>query len=224
MVFSNIEEVVTNFTGKAIPEHRFSSFDYCYNYFLNTDDLTKNMEKSCLELGFYLASWGMFRGSSFLLQKSARHFIPTIEYINTLDKTVWQIDVNKYDVNNIDIILDIYNKIDRTIIEGWNRGITLTTKIILGVFGFMPAFDEYVCSAFRNIADGKNGNPKCGFRSVNKDSLRIIKQFYDENKVAIDKLSNNIYTKDFSTGKITKINYPKAKIIDMFGFTYGQSL
>ncbi|EKM28037.1 hypothetical protein VCHENC02_6024, partial [Vibrio harveyi] len=33
-----------------------------------------DMEKSCLALGFYLASWGMFRGSSFMLEKSAKNF------------------------------------------------------------------------------------------------------------------------------------------------------
>lgn len=34
------------------------------------------MEVSCLHLGFYLASWGMLRGSSDLLQRSARHLVP----------------------------------------------------------------------------------------------------------------------------------------------------
>jgi hypothetical protein len=29
---------------------------------------------SCLQIGFYLASWGMMRGSSFLLEKSVRNF------------------------------------------------------------------------------------------------------------------------------------------------------
>ena len=80
---------VDDFISKSeLGDHRFKSFDYCYNYFVTNSDLTLDIEKSCLTLGFYLASWGMFRGSSFLLQKSAKHFQPTIEYIATLDKKI----------------------------------------------------------------------------------------------------------------------------------------
>jgi hypothetical protein len=88
--------VVNDFKAKSDPDSRYTSFDYCYNYFLTADDLTKDMEKSCLSLGFYLASWGMFRGSSFLLQHSVSHLKPTIEYISSLDASYWAIDVEKY--------------------------------------------------------------------------------------------------------------------------------
>jgi len=212
---NNFEETIGKFTKLGIPEHRYSSFDYCYNYFLKENDLTKDMEKSCFELAFYLASWGMFRGSSFLLQKSAKYFIKTIEYVNSLDKELWKIDVNDYNDEIIDKLLEIYNKLDKLVVEGWSRSITLVTKIMLGIFGFVPAYDEYFCKSFRIIANGK-----CGFRSFNKESLNIIKEFYDLNKNPINKLSNKIFTYDFITGKRTNINYPKAKIIDMYGFIY----
>jgi hypothetical protein len=83
---NDIEEIVGKFISLRNAEHRYSSFDYCYNYFYKNSDLTKDMEKSCFELAFYLASWGMFRGSSFLLQKSAKYFVKTVEYINSLEK------------------------------------------------------------------------------------------------------------------------------------------
>jgi hypothetical protein len=212
---NNFEGTIGKFTELGKPEHRYSSFDYCYNYFLKENDLTKDMEKSCFELAFYLASWGMFRGSSFLLQKSAKYFIKTIEYVNSLDRELWKIDINDYNDEITDKLLEIYNKLDKLVVEGWSRSITLVTKIMLGIFGFVPAYDEYFCKSFRIITNGK-----CGFRSFNKESLNIIKEFYDLNKNPINKLSNEIFTYDFITGKKTNINYPKAKIIDMYGFIY----
>jgi spore maturation protein CgeB len=214
---TDIEQEVKKFKSKSKPDDRYTSFDYCYNYFRTTKDLTKDVEKSSLTLGFYLASWGMYRGSSFLLQKSVKHFQPTIQYISTLDNSVWEIDVDKYDEQNIHTIIKIYNGIkDRLILKG-NADLTLITKILLGVFGFVPAFDNFFCNTFRVIADGQ-----CGFRRVNPYSLNFVKTFYVANQRTIDKLSKQTFTTNFVTGKKTTINYPKAKIIDMYGFTVGQ--
>ena len=210
----NFDEIINKYLNLANPEHRYSSFDYCYNYFFTVEDLTKDMEKSCFELAFYLASWGMFRGSSFLLQKSARHFVKTIEYVNSLDKNIWEIDVDKYNYENINKIIEIYNKIDKIAVIGWSRSITLVTKILLGVFGFVPAYDQYFCDAFRTLSKGK-----CGFRSFNKESLNIINDFYNQNNEKIDTISNKTFTYDFLTGEKTNIKYTKAKIIDMYGFS-----
>ena len=76
MTRKDIETAVNKYKSQSNPDDRYISFDYCYNYFRTTNDLTQDIEKSCLVLGFYLASWGMFRGSSFLLQKSIKHFEP----------------------------------------------------------------------------------------------------------------------------------------------------
>ncbi len=213
---TDIELEIVNFKKKSNLNDRYTSFDYCYNYFRTTNDLTRDIEKSCLVLGFYLASWGMFRGSSFLLLKSVKHFEKAIIYIDTLDKSVWDIDVDRYDEKNIQLILEIYSEIKKCIIEKENSDLTLITKILLGVFGFIPAFDNNFCNAFRTISEGK-----CGFRKANVKSLSIIKTFYELNKSTIDRLSSETYTKDFITGQETKINYTKAKIIDMYGFQLG---
>ena len=220
MIKDNIETAILEFTTSTQPNDRYTSFDYCYNYFKTTADLTKDIEKSCLTLGFYLASWGMFRGSSFLLQKSGNHFQPTIEYISTLDKSIWNIDIDTYDEKNIQVILKIYRGIKTRLIVNGNTDMTLVTKILLGVFGFIPAFDTYFCDTFRLIFKEQ----RCGFRTVNEKSLNCLKEFYDSNKTIIDSLSDDLLTTDFLTGEKTLINYPKAKIIDMYGFIlrYGE--
>lgn len=217
MTKTDIDTIVNKFKIQSNPDDRYTSFDYCYNYFRATNDITKDIEKSCLVLGFYLASWGMFRGSSFLLQKSVKHFESTIRYIATLDSSVWEIDVDNYDENNILTIIKIYNDIKTRLINNNNSDLTLITKILLGVFGFIPAFDNYFCNSFRAISGGQ-----CGFRKVNVKSLTLIKTFYESNKTTIDRLSAETFTTDFMTGQKTIINYPKAKIIDMYGFTARQ--
>jgi hypothetical protein len=143
---TNIESTVQKFKSKSGPDDRYTSFDYCYNYFLTTKDITKDIEKSCLVLGFYLSSWGMYRGSSFLLQKSLKHFEPTIRYIATLDASVWDIDVEKYDETTIQVIIKIYKDIKELLIHNENADLTLVTKLLLGVFGFVLAFDQYFCN------------------------------------------------------------------------------
>ena len=64
LVRTDIPEIVGQYQHHCRPENRYASFDYCYRYFRcsTSDQLLADMEKSCLTVGFYLASWGMFRG------------------------------------------------------------------------------------------------------------------------------------------------------------------
>ena len=45
--------------------HRFKSWEYCYTAFGNLD----SVDYLSLHLAFYLASWGMYRGSCGILWK-----------------------------------------------------------------------------------------------------------------------------------------------------------
>lgn len=211
----NIHEAVTNFRKGTDQNHRYSSYDYCYNYFYKCgNEILVDKEKSCAILGFYLASWGMMRGSSFLLQRSYHNYIPLLEYTSKQDESTWDIDVHNYS-ENYDRILKMYKDIKDLIIPNNKRHIVLVTKIMLGVFGIVPAFDEYFCKTFREL-DG----PKSKFRALNQKSLEVIEKFYQDNDTEINKLSEVIKTIDFKSGN-TKHHYTKAKIIDMFGFNKG---
>ena len=214
---SDIHEIVGDFQRSNKPEDRYASFDYCYNYFKGNSGafLLENMERSCMTLGFYLASWGMLRGSSFLLSKSAKHYQPLVEYIARLDRSVWEIDADNLR-KNIPIVLMIYSEVQKLTIHSKNSHATLVTKIILGVFGFIPAFDLYFCNTFRKIFGASHG-----FRSINKKSLEAICDFYDHNRDEIDSVSETIFTMDFASGRYSIHHYPKAKIIDMYGFNKG---
>jgi hypothetical protein len=215
---TDISKMVAEFQLENSPTDRYASFDYCYHYFHPTtaNDLLGEIEKSCLSLGFYLASWGMLRGSSFLLNKSVKYYEPLIRFIAGLDYSVWDIDADKYSEENIRTICSIYREIQRIIVNNGNSHLTLVTKIMLGVFGFIPAYDNFFGNTFRNIFQGI-----CGFRSVNQKSLHCIKQFYVDNREEIDKYSSKIYVKEFATENDSGITYTKSKIIDMYGFNKG---
>ena len=149
-------------------------------------------------------------------QNSLKVFEPLIRTIMLLDKAIWDIDVNKYNAENIGILIDCYNKINKALIPDGKRDLTLVTKIMLGVFGCVPAFDNFFCDSFREYY-----KRECGFRKFNKESLKFISLFYQDHRQKIDECSSQIMTLDYGSGNPTSICYTKAKIIDMVGFEYG---
>jgi len=197
------------------PDERYASFDFCYNYFysfykrnkLNELADEKNLQMSCLQLGFYLASWGMMRGSSFLLEKSVKNYKNLIVAISKMNPKLWEIDVDKYNEENIKLLLNCKQQIIEVLGKQNKPSDTLVTKIMLGVFANIPAYDQYFRKSLR-------------LHSVNKKSLLKIKNFYEENKETFD--SYKIHTFDFLISKETDIIYTKAKLIDMCGFMDGQ--
>ena len=55
---------------KVQDRHRYCSWEHCYAQFYEARQNPEkpNVDNLSLHLAFYLASWGMYRGSSFLLQ------------------------------------------------------------------------------------------------------------------------------------------------------------
>ncbi len=202
------------FRKEVKPDSRYASFDYCYKYFKETepDDLARQMEKSCLMIAFYLASWGMLRGSSSLLRKSAKYYEPLVLYIAAADKTMWEVDVDSYSDENIERLTSLYNDLKK-LVTGGSSHLTLVTKIMLGVFGVVPAFDNYFTATMRSAFHGR-----CGFRSFNSTALLCIAEFYDANHEEIDRLASESRLLCFDTGEPTSTTYTRAKIIDMYGF------
>jgi len=217
----NIKKAIDSFVqgkqknkGKQ-PNERYASFDYCYNYFYGFYEKNKldqlaskeRLHESCLQIGFYLASWGMMRGSSFLLEKSARNFKPLIVAISKMDRKLWEIDVDSYNDENIQLLIKCKEEIINALGKENNPSDTLITKIMLGVFGTVPAYDQYFRKSFKVY-------------KFNKKSLIKIKQFYEDNKEIFD--SYDLRTFDFITGEETKHKYSIAKLVDMCGFMDGQ--
>lgn len=206
-----IEENLDRYIGDRRDTARYASFDYCFNYFhafhangrlsALLDDV--HLQTSCLHLGFYLASWGMFRGKSHLLQGSMRHYIPLLEVIAE-SASLFTLDVPDYDPDGIDAVRAGFGRLRNAFPHPATE--TLVTKVMLGVFGCVPAFDTYFKSGFEASSFG----PK---------SLQRVREFYDATSELIE--GHRIRTLDFATGQESELRYTAAKVVDMIFFVEG---
>jgi hypothetical protein len=198
---------------------REASFSYCFNYFQgfrdakNTAEIANanNLQTSCLQLGFFLASWGMYRGSADLLKRSSRVLITLIETIAVTEPEVWEIDVDRYSEGNIDRICAFSQLIWKQYPKMTD---TLLTKILLGVFGNVPAFDTNFKGASNAL-----GLPQ----TFGKKALIQIGNFYTEHSHEFE--SFIVPTLEFLTGSESETRrYSKAKLLDMAFFVEGEIL
>jgi hypothetical protein len=205
----------TNPDGRD-PTERNVSFDYCFNHFQsyresgNVHELASpaNVQLSCVHLGFYLASWGMMRNSK-LMEKSAKYLIPVIEVIANADASIWEIDADCYTPTNIQRLVELAGKICNALpdVSGTD---TLKTKIMLGVFGSVPAFD----TTFR-----RGCKEECMVATFGNGGLKKISEFYQEHEKVIN--AYRVRTLDFGGGH-TQRCYTRSKVIDMALSTEGE--
>jgi hypothetical protein len=215
----HIQRNVAVFMGHRGPGQRYASFDYCFNYFQAFREQNQigriaerdKVQLSCLQLGFYLASWGMFR-SSALRTRSLKQFEPVIELIAHTPRRTWDIDAQCYSTETCSQLTSTAAEI-RSALQypdgEWPTN-TLVTKIMLGVFGNVPAFDNYVVAGLR--AAGLIG--RFGF-----NALSAIGKFYQDHHEQIDQ--HRGYTLDFGTGTLTERRYTRAKVIDEIFYIEG---
>ena len=200
--------------------HRYKSWEHCFNYFLKPKkDI--DIEKATLHLAFYLASWGMYRGSSYLLQKDYLIHKELVKEVllNDKFKPLQSWDFHNEDDNEVNIKLLFC--LDKKIKEYYKQAITyingqekknlsvsdvLSTKIILGVFGCVPAYDRYFISGLKEY------DKKFGF-TFNEKSFKNLIKVYKYNSQEIDNLSEKQKFYDYQ--------YPVMKIIDMYFWQIG---
>lgn len=206
-----LETSITTYLANRKADARYASFDYCYNYFQSFREAGNvgapaepgNIQLGCLHLGFFLASWGMYRGSSELLRMSARYLVPIVELVARAKTPLWDLDAHCYSDHSIAQLLETGGAL-RKIQPAMSD--TLITKIMLGVFGSVPAFDTNFKRGF-------------GVSSFGRKALRMIGMCYEENQMLIERLRTS--TLDFVSGEPTTRKYTRAKVIDMAFFIQG---
>lgn len=200
---------------------RYSAYDYCYNCFRDFREnylkrekpeiSSKEMNNLCLQLGLFLGTWGMFRNSK-LQNCSYKIYEPLIEKIFE-EKDLWTIDVKDYcDESKCTAIIKFKDKIEKSFkhkpeLPDENQvSVThaLATKIMMVVFGCVPAYDSYFSATVEPMSFGKK-------------SLEYIYRFYQENKGLLDQKQKELKTVDVNGG-LTNYTYTMAKIIDVIGF------
>lgn len=222
-ITSAVQTFLRSSDGQAKEEYRRErSWDFCFNHFQENLAPTRTMEHSCLQLGYYLASWGMLRGSSYLFRETnARHYQPTIEVIERYNPKMAELNGKPlFDPHGQTLILAAYGDLRKAILPKGGAALTLVTKIMMGVWGTVPSFDTYFIRGFRSLACGAE---KSAFNRIGSRSLTLLEDFYGQNKMEIDNLARLHKTLDFTTGRFTDRPLPPAKIIDMYGFRLGYS-
>lgn len=199
-------------TLKKDENGRYQSWEHCYSNFINARD-NKNAELDylSLQLAFYLASWGMYRGSSFLLQKDYKIHIPVVkellkeEYdpLAGIDYVELKREENQRLLENINAFLDEYYSNIRDEVKNIKvrnqLSSTLITKILMGTLGCVPAYDRYFISGIKKqkVASG----------NYNMKSIGQLVDFYESNIVELENIRKDM--------KVNGIAYPQMKILDM---------
>lgn len=137
----------------ADTNHRFRSWEHCFGHFRNRQKLATEeaLDTACLHLAFYLASWGMYRGSSALLWKDNKiHSLAIERLLDPKYKPLWdlQIDDPVQDEATAGLIISLSNELKKvyreqiTSVNGEKRNHrdseTLISKILLGTVGCTP--------------------------------------------------------------------------------------
>ncbi|MDD3861185.1 MAG: hypothetical protein PHW83_13410 [Bacteroidales bacterium] len=199
--------------------HRYKSWEHCYSYFHNCNTKYSN-EYAALQLAFYLASWGMYRGSSYLLWKDYKIHIELIEIIYPKYDSLFNMKFDNPDLdkNNIELILKLINIIKKyyleniKIVDNENKEViasdTLATKILLGMYGCVPAFDENFDAGlkFEKIYNKSV--------EINLKSGKVFEYYRNNTSQFIDAQK---YIKKYSN-----ILYPEMKLVDMYFWEWGR--
>lgn len=191
---------------------RYKSWEHCYSQFCKARKTKKpDIDYLALQLAFYLASWGMYRGSSFLLQKDYKIHEPVVSELLSkkydplvgIECVSYREELNQTLLSDINSFLkDYYNDI-RTSVKGeelkYGLSDTLVTKILMGTLACVPAYDRYF------IAGVKKEKVTTG--TYNIRSIIGLADFYESNRASLEKARKKLTIGD--------LVYPQMKMMDM---------
>ena len=233
-----ITKAIKTFYGAIDDKNtRYRSWEWCYSAFndkrkeyYETNEENKKEEivdYLALHLGFYLASWGMYRGSSFLLQRDYKAHIKAVKILlEGQYKYLW--GYNPSNKNICGLIFEredcLYNRIknsykvqtngeDKASNEDYIASDTLVTKILMGTMGCVPAFDRFLKKGI-SWFKGKN----------EKDKYKNLTQTIDNSGKTYDALREICADyKDYLKVEGATL-YTEMKCLDMFLWQVGFEL
>lgn len=170
--------------------HRFLSWEHCYVAFGNPEN---SVDYLALHLAFYLASWGMYRGSTTLLKKDYKVHYKVVDLIKPLV-------LKRESIKDLAEIQKLMVQISQKYEEvGIKASKTLQTKVLLGTLGCFPALDRFFVNGW-----------KLEFNSIPTDE--------DIFSFAANKMND---IEDFQKIINRNIVYPPMKIVDMYFWQRG---
>ena len=193
----------------------------CYKIFHEKRKVKKERELSeeeyndlCIHLGFYLASWGMFR-NSFLANK---YYTIHKDVIGVLFKDEYDVlwDISAKDLGkHADILKYLSDEIKKSYLkyienDKKHKNVTdlLVTKILLGTMGCVPAYDDYLKTAVKSYNISSS--------TFKPQSVRELVKFYNDHEEKFGMARKEIGEK-YSY-------YPDMKLLDMCFWKVGQKI
>ena len=198
--------------ARANENGRSRSWEHCYRVFRDArTDPSPDCDYLSLHLAFYLASWGMYRGSSFLLQKDYKVLVPIVEKIlkpeydclfgiacaDVRNSDVWK-QLKKLSDDIADYFDPIRNEVAGRAVASQVSPV-LITKILMGTFGCVPAYDRFFEEGAKYLGLEK--------KSYNKDSLRELVDFYEAHNDRLEEARRGM--------RVGDLIYPQMKLLDM---------
>jgi hypothetical protein len=194
--------------------HRYRSWEHCYGFFQghSRTEIFQQRDTAALQLGFYLASWGMYRGSSFLLQSAYTVHLGVIDrLVEPGFSGLWEREIGSdpSDVELIPIVLNAAQAVRDAYADYGEPTDTLLTKILLGTFGCLPACDRYFIEGFKNRG--------FSFAYLNFPFVERILHFCTQHVAELRSEQARIK-------KSCGVHYPLMKLVDMYFWQIGYDL
>ena len=191
---------------------RSRSWEHCYRVFRDARNApSPDYDYLSLHLAFYLASWGMYRGSSFLLQKDYKVLSPIVEKVlkpeydclfgvacADLRQPGVQGSLEKLYKYIAKHFRPIRNEVAGRVVESQVSPV-LITKILMGTLGCVPAYDRF-------FQDGV-ATYKVTTQEYSLKSVRKLADFYKAHNDRLEEARQGMWTED--------LVYPQMKLLDM---------
>ena len=168
-----------------------------------------------LHLPFYLASWGMYRGRSFLLQKDYLIHLEVVKKLrDTKQSLLNNLSFDEYLQNQQAVREQLLNLISciRSLYGPADVTDTLATKILLGTLGCTPAYDRFFILGLRKT--------KLPFSNLNGRNFEEMMSWCLVRRKEFERAQREIQAKASAKSRF-KFNYPMMKITDMYFWSLG---
>jgi len=195
----------------AEPNHRYRSWEHCYQFFhsRSREEVRTALDTAALQLAFYLASWGMYRGSGFLLQRDYtihRHTVETL--LDSRFSNLWEreIGADSRDYEYAPLVLQAVSAIRDSYRPFGEASDTLVTKVLLGTLACVPACDRFFKDGLRRS--------KVPYAYVNTALIKRMIEFSTEYLGELRHEQSQIRS-------TSGVHYPLMKLVDMYFWQIG---
>ena len=198
--------------ARADENGRSRSWEHCYRVFRDARTApSPDYDYLSLHLAFYLASWGMYRGSCFILQKDYKVHTPIVEEILKPEydclfglacADLRETEVQKLYTTVYNYIADHFEPMRNQVAgrEVKSRvSPVLITKILMGTLGCVPAYDRF-------FVDGIKKH-KVTTQEYSLESVRKLAKFYEAHNDRLEEARRGM--------QCDGLMYPQMKVLDM---------